>query len=420
MENFSRSLEQTIAFILGGGRGQRLYPLTKFRAKPAVPFAGNYRLIDIPVSNCIHSGVHKIYIMTQFQSASLNRHIMQTYKLDIFREGFVDILASELSFNPAESGFSEGTADAVRKGLKHIEHQGMQKSYVLILAGDQLYRMDYRKILRRHLDENAQVTLAVLPIKRQDAERFGLMQIKDGRVINFKEKPKAEDIPPEWYRGERLYGSMGIYLFDLDFLKEVLYNHPEWQDFGKQVLPGVIAGGGSVVAYEFTGYWEDIGTVASFHEAHLGLVKKDPVFDLYQADWPFFFKPRFLPPARLLEARVSDSLVSDGVKIESSEIRSSVIGIRTLVEKGAQIEESVIMGADYFVTDSEGGSGFQCVIGAGSVIQKAIIDKNCRIGRGVRLTNEHRVQHEEGDFYSIVDGIIVIPKNTVVPDGTII
>ncbi len=420
MENFSSCLGQTIAFILGGGRGQRLYPLTKFRSKPAVPFAGNYRLIDIPVSNCIHSGVHKIYIMTQFQSASLNRHIMQTYKLDIFREGFVDILASELSFNPAESGFSEGTADAVRKGLKHIEHQGMQKSYVLILAGDQLYRMDYRQILRRHLEKNAEVTIAVLSITDKDAERFGVVQIKGGKVVNFMEKPKAGNIPREWYRGDWLYGSMGIYVFDLDFLKEVLYSHPEWQDFGKEVLPGVIGGGGSVFAYEFTGYWEDIGTVASFHEAHMGLVKPKPSFDLYQADWPFFFKARFLPPSRFHEAKISDSLVSDGVEIECSEVRSSVIGIRTLVEEGAQIEESVIMGADYFAIDNDRQSGFQCVIGAGSVIRKAIVDKNCRIGRGVRLVNERGVQSEEGDFYSIVDGIIVIPKNTFVPDGTLL
>ncbi|NPV39226.1 Glucose-1-phosphate adenylyltransferase GlgC [Brevinematales bacterium NS] len=423
MERHSLYLRQTVAFILGGGRGQRLYPLTKFRAKPAVPFAGNYRLIDIPVSNCIHSGIHKIYIMTQFQSASLNRHIMQTYKLDFFREGFVDILASELSFNPEESGFSEGTADAVRKGLKHIENQGFQKAYVLILAGDQLYRMDYRKILERHLHKKVKVTIAVLPIKKGDAGRFGVVQVSNGMVKGFLEKPQAADIPPSWYEGEAnnfLYGSMGIYIFDLDFLKEILYKHPEWQDFGKEVLPSLIHAGEEVAAYEYHGYWEDIGTIRSFHQAHMELVGENSAFTLYEADWPFFFKPRFLPPSRFYKAHIENSLISDGVVIRGAEVSRSIIGIRTLLDKGVKVEESVIMGADYFTIEKGRKTGFQCVIGEGTIIRRAIIDKNCQIGRGVRIVNERNILYEEGEWYSIVDGIVVIPKNTIVPDGAII
>ncbi|MCX7882677.1 MAG: sugar phosphate nucleotidyltransferase [Brevinematales bacterium] len=423
MENLSMGVKQTIAFILGGGRGKRLYPLTKFRAKPAVPFGGNYRLIDIPVSNCIHSGIHKIYIMTQFQSTSLNRHIMQTYKLDFFREGFVDILASELSFNPAESGFSEGTADAVRKGIKHIENQGLQKAYVLILAGDQLYRMDYREIITCHLEHKARVTIAVLPIKKEECSRFGVVKLDQGRVQAFLEKPEISEVPLEWYKGnqgEFLYGSMGIYVFDLDFLKEVLYSHQEWQDFGKEVLPALMREGERVAAYEYQGYWEDIGTILSFHQAHMGMVQPCPVFDLYQTDWPFFFKPRFLPPSRFHNATVEHSLVSDGVVIDQAEISSSVIGIRTRIEKGCQVDQSVIMGADYFVRQPGGGVDFQCVIGEGTILRRVIVDKNCRIGRGVKILNERGVLYEEGDFYSIIDGIVVIPKNTIVPDGTVI
>lgn len=423
MESVSHSLRQTVAFILGGGKGQRLYPLTKFRAKPAVPFAGNYRLIDIPVSNCIHSGINKIYIMTQFQSASLNRHIIQTYKLDFFREGFVDILASELSFNPQESGFSEGTADAVRKGLKHIENQGFQKAYVLILAGDQLYRMNYRKMLECHLDHKARVTIALLPVAKEEASRFGVVQVKEGKVKGFLEKPHPSQIPLSWYKegSERtLYGSMGIYIFDLEFLKETLYAHPEWPDFGKEVLPSLIQGGEAVAAYEYHGYWEDIGTIRSFHQAHMALVGENPSFTLYQPDWPFFFKPRFLPPTRFLDAHVSYSLISDGVVVQNAEVLNSIVGIRTLVGKNARIEESVIMGADYFSQDGDGRGGFQCVIGEGTVIRQAIIDKNCHIGRGVRIVNDKGVLCEEGEWYSIVDGIVVIPKNTTVPDGTVI
>jgi len=423
MERYSLYLRQTVAFILGGGRGQRLYPLTKFRAKPAVPFAGNYRLIDIPVSNCIHSGIHKIYIMTQFQSASLNRHIMQTYKLDFFREGFVDILASELSFNPQESGFSEGTADAVRKGLKHIENQGFQKAYVLILAGDQLYRMDYRKMLACHLDHKARVTIALLPVNKEEATRFGVVQVENGKIKGFLEKPHPSQIPSSWYKegGDSvLYGSMGIYMFDLDFLREILYTHPEWQDFGKEVLPSLIHSGEDVAAYEYHGYWEDIGTIRSFHQAHMELVEENSAFTLYQADWPFFFKPRFLPPSRFYGAHIENSLVSDGVIIRGAEVSRSIIGIRTLLDKGAKVEESVIMGADYFTIEKGGKTGCQCVIGEGTIIRGAIIDKNCQIGRGARIVNERNILYEEGEWYSIVDGIVVIPKNTIVPDGTVI
>ncbi|MFN3660682.1 MAG: sugar phosphate nucleotidyltransferase, partial [Brevinematales bacterium] len=416
-------LRQTLAFILGGGKGKRLYLLTKFRAKPAVPFAGNYRLIDVPVSNCIHSGINKIYIMTQFQLASLNRHIIQTYKLDFFREGFVDILASELSFNPQESGFSEGTADAVRKALKHIENQGFQITHVLILAGDQLYRMNYRKMLPCHLDQKVKVTIAVLPIKKEDATRFGVVQIKEGKVKGFLEKPQFDQIPSSWYRGKEsrlLYGSMGIYIFDLDFLKELLYGHLEWQDFGKEVLSALVQGGESIAVHGYCDYWEDIGTIRSFHQAHMDLVGENPAFTLYQSDWPFFFKPRFLPPTRFFNAHISYSLLSDGVVVREGEILDSIIGIRTLVEKHARIEKSVIMGADYFSKDGDEKGGFQCVIGEETVIRRAIIDKNCHIGRGVRIVNHKNVLWEEGEWYSIVDGIVVIPKNMTVPDGTII
>ncbi len=420
-----------LSLILGGGKGTRLYPLTKDRSKPAVPFGGNYRLIDIPISNCINSGINRIFVMTQFNSASLNRHITQTYKFDIFHNGFVDILATEQTIDNAQNGFSQGTADAVRRALKHLNPFREAKSapYILILSGDQLYRMDFRKFLEHHIESKADISIGILPVPDEDVSRFGILNVNEKcKVLDFIEKPKSEDLIKDWKisncfsdkvcKGKNYFGSMGIYIFNIDVLYDLLLTHPEMLDFGKEIIPYAIKSGYNCYGYIHDGYWEDIGTIKSFHSANIELTKENPAFDLYYPGAPFFSHPRFLPPARIIKSEIKSCLISDGVFIENASLKNSVIGVRSIINKNVLIENSIIMGADYY--ENSENKSIPIGIGENSIIKNAIIDKNCRIGKNVKITNEAGILNKEEANYSIVDGIIVVTKNSVIPDGTVI
>jgi glucose-1-phosphate adenylyltransferase len=421
-----------LALILGGGKGTRLYPLTRGRSKPAVPFCGNYRIIDIPISNCINSGLNRVFVLTQYNSASLNRHIIQTYKFDVFHDGFVDILASEQTMEANEGGFSEGTADAVRKSIKHLRDIRDIK-HVIVMAGDQLYRMNFRDMTAAHIDSGADVTLGVLPVCEEDLPRFGILNMhEDGRVSGFVEKPKSAEPVRSWThssellkhscRGKSYIGSMGIYMFNIDALVEVLMDKKEMLDFGREVIPYCIE------KYRVNGfihddYWEDIGTIRSYHRANIELAQERPVFNFYEPCYPFFSMPRFLPPSKVVSTRLENVILSDGTILEDCDVKSSVIGIRCVIRKGCTIENSVLIGADFYETDEDRYRNRvleipDVGIGRDCVIRNAIVDKNCRIGNGVRIVNERGIKNASTDRYSIVDGIVVVPKNTVIPDGT--
>ena len=428
-------VHQILCLILGGGRGSRLYPLTKDRSKPAVPFGGNYRIIDIPISNCIHSGINRIFVLTQFNSASLNTHISQTYKFDVFHKGFVEILASEQSFDNYNSGFSEGTADAVRKSLKHI-HPYRDVKYSLILAGDQLYRMNFRALMARHIETQADITMGVLPITSEDAPRFGIVKVDEkSMVTGFVEKPKSLDAIQDFkmlkkyrrrdYRGKEYLASMFIYLFSQKVLEELLMEHPNYMDFGKEVMPEALKKY-KVAALIHEGYWEDIGTLKSYHTANMELLKRKPSFNLYEEGKLLFTTPRFMPPTKIDVCKLNRALISGGCIIQDrTVIRESIIGVRSLIGVGSKIEQSIILGRDFWETPSEmeanAEKGIPNVeIGKHCEIRNTIIDKNCRIGDNVRILNEKGVQNIEEKNYYIQDGIIVIPKGTVLPDNTVI
>lgn len=434
---YSYSVNKVLGLILGGGKGTRLYPLTKDRSKPAVPFGGNYRLIDIPISNCINSGINKVFVMTQFNSASLNRHIIQTYKFDIFHNGFVDILATEQTVESADVGFTQGTADAVRRALKHFNSYRDSKSakYVLILSGDQLYRMDFRQIMSVHIDQGADITLGVIPVRDDEVSRFGILKMEDsGKITDFIEKPKNTDQIKDWdipkkhqsgAEGRTRLGSMGIYVFNIDTLYDVLLTHPEMLDFGKEVIPYSIKNKYKVSGFVYDGYWEDIGTIKSFHTANIELTKEKGEFNLYEPTFPFFSRPRFLPPCRIDSSKIDASIIGEGVIIEEATVKNSVVGIRSIIKKGAKIENSVIIGADFYEAESDKKEDKDkkvppIGIGENSVIKNAIIDKNCRIGKNVKIINEDKILNREEKDYAIVDGIVVVTKNSVIPDGTVI
>jgi glucose-1-phosphate adenylyltransferase len=437
-QKYSYSVNKVLGLILGGGKGTRLYPLTKDRSKPAVPFGGNYRLIDIPISNCINSGINKVFVMTQFNSASLNRHIIQTYKFDIFHNGFVDILATEQTVESAEMGFTQGTADAVRRALKHFNSYKDSKSakYVILLSGDQLYRMDYRQILAVHIEQNADITLGVIPICEEEISRFGVLKMNEsGRIVSFIEKPKNPDQVKDWdipekyviegCEGKTRLGSMGIYVFNIDTLYDVLLTHPEMLDFGKEVIPYSIENKYNVSGFVYDGYWEDIGTIKTFHTANIELTKDKGAFNLYEPTFPFFSRPRFLPPAKVLSSKIESCIISEGVIIEDASVKNSVIGIRSVIKDGAKIENSVIIGADFYepeedIKTDKANRVPPIGIGSNTIIRNAIIDKNCRIGKNVRIVNEDKVLNREEKSYAIVDGIVVVTKNSVIPDGTVI
>jgi glucose-1-phosphate adenylyltransferase len=410
--------------ILGGGRGARLDPLTRLRSKPAVPIAGKYRLIDIPISNCLNSGVEKIYVMTQFLSASLHRHIYQTYKFDLFSGGFVYILAAEET--PSGMDWYQGTADAVRKQLSRFVHARVED--VLILSGDHLYRMDYGGFIQLHRQERADVTIAVQPVAGADAPRLGILKTdEDGRIVAFREKPPADQLEgldsiPD---SDKPYlASMGIYIFRADVLREVL-EASDAEDFGKQIIPSVIEKL-RVYAYLFDGYWEDIGTVRSFYEANMALTLPEPPFDFYDPRHPIYTRPRFLPSSRADGCDLERTVLAEGCLIRDSDIRESVIGLRSVIGPDVRIARTVIMGADFYETPDRQAENRRLDrpdvgIGRGSTIEGAIVDKNARIGDGV-IIRPHAPDEDlvEGEGYVIRGGIVVIPKNAVIPDGTVI
>ena len=424
-----------LSLILGGGRGTRLYPLTQLRSKPAVPVAGKYRLIDIPISNCINSGLNRIYVLTQFLSVSLHRHIANTYKFDPFSRGFVEVLAAQQTNEAAD--WYQGTADAVRQQIRYVVEDTADD--ILILSGDQLYRMDFQQLLRTHNDKKADVTIAVLPVPRSQVSGFGIMRIDEsGRVIGFLEKPQTDEAlaplwtSPEWMKrfgisaeGRPYLASMGIYLFKRQALLELLNARPLATDFGKEIFPRSIQSH-LVQAHLFDGYWEDLGTVKAYHEANLALASDNPPFDFHSAEGVIYTRMRFLPASRISAATVNQCLVSDGCVVqEGATLERCVLGVRSRVCKKVTLRDSVIIGADRFETDADRAANRQkgipnLGVGNGSLIERAILDKDCRIGRDVRIVNQRGVSDDEGEHFVIREGIVVIPRGTVVPDGTVI
>ena len=411
-------LNDVLAVILGGGQGKRLYPLTMMRSKPAVPIAGKYRLIDIPISNCINSDIYRIAVLTQFNSVSLHRHITGTYNFDSFHTGWVQIWAAEQTMERME--WYQGTADAVRKQL--LEIQSSRSKYVLILAGDHLYRMDYSKMAQYHWENNADVTVAVQPIERSSASRFGLLK-KDptGEIVDFAEKPKDPAILEDFITrddAQKPYlASMGIYLFNLDTLVNILSlkaGGQDFDDFGYDIIPHCVKNLPKVFGYEFSGYWRDIGTIRSFYEANLELTMQDPSFDIYNPHQRIYTHPRFLPGSQLLDCQMNNVLIAEGCKIKTAEITHSVIGLRSKIQSGVRIKDTVLMGADYY---DDSGS-IPIGIGENCDIEGAIIDKNVRIGQDVVIKPFPLGTEIETDSYTVKDGIVVIPKRTILPSGT--
>jgi glucose-1-phosphate adenylyltransferase len=424
-------VKKVLSIILGGGAGTRLYPLTKLRAKPAVPVAGKYRLIDIPVSNCINSEIFKIYVLTQFNSASLNRHIARTYNFAGFSEGFVEVLAAQQT--PENPNWFQGTADAVRQYIWLLEEWDVEE--FLILSGDHLYRMDYRQFVQRHRETGADITLSVIPIDERRASDFGLMKIDgSGRVIDFSEKPKGDalklmrvdttvlGLSKEQAELQPYIASMGIYIFKKDVLIKLLKESLESTDFGKEIKDH------NVQAYLFDDYWEDIGTIEAFYHANLALTQQPlPPFSFYDEQAPIYTRPRYLPPSKLLDCQITQSMIGEGCILKNCRIEHSVLGVRSRVESGCIIEDSLIMGADFYQAFAERQSNCEnsevsLGIGANTRIRRAIIDKNARIGCDVQIINKDNVQEAEREnqgFY-IRSGIVVVLKNAVIPDGTII
>jgi glucose-1-phosphate adenylyltransferase len=423
-------MQRALAVILGGGAGTRLFPLTGHRAKPAVPLAGKYRLVDVPISNCINSGLDRIFVVTQFNSASLNKHIARAYVFDRFRAGFVTILAAEQT--PSSEKWFQGTADAVRQSMLHMRSYPHDR--VVILSGDQLYAMNYGEMLAHHEASRADITIGVTPVVAADAPAFGILKTDaEQRITEFYEKPKLGElagkespVTPELEAEGRIYlASMGIYVFDTEVLQRVLDDHPDEHDFGKEVIPGAIRGGARVVAYPFTGYWNDIGTVRSFFETNIMLASPKPDFNLYDARMPLYTNARMLPPAKVTRSRVENSLVCEGAVIVDSDVSESVIGIRSYVGARTRIHRVVMMGADYYPwADTDGQVRVQGPaapgIGEDTRIENAIVDKNVSIGRRCVITNWAGVQDGEGDGFYIRDGIVVLTKNAVIRDGTTI
>jgi glucose-1-phosphate adenylyltransferase len=428
-------MQDVLGLILGGGRGQGLYPLTKSRSEPAVPLAGKYRLIDIPVSNCINTGVQRVYVLTQFLSVSLHRHIANTYKLSPFSDGFIEVLAAQQTNESA--GWYQGTADAVRQNIGFVRDEDPRD--VLLLSGDQLYRMDFRPLIEAHRARGADVTIAVKPVARARARRLGVVRCDaEERVVELVEKPEADaDLgrlrtPADWLerRGvpslDRAYlANMGIYLFGRRALDGLLEAHPAAVDLVREIIPRSLATL-HYHAHLFDGYWEDLGTVKAYHEANLALAGDDPPFDFHSPEGVIYTRMRNLPPAHVLEARVEQCLLSDGCVIEAgARLERSVVGVRSRIGRDAVLSQTVFNGADRFETAEERADNRRrglpdFGIGDASTVERAIIDKDCRIGRGVRISNARGVQDAESDDYVIRDGIVVIPNGTVVPDGTVI
>jgi glucose-1-phosphate adenylyltransferase len=429
------SKRNLLAVILGGGAGKRLFPLTRDRSKPAVPLGGKYRLVDVPISNCINSDVIRMFVLTQYNSASLNKHIATTYRFSNFADGFVEILAAEQT--PESGQWFQGTADAVRQVLPHIRDWRIDT--LLILSGDHLYRMDYRKFLARHYETNADITISVIPIVPDSASEFGLLKTDSaGRVIEFREKPKGDaleamrvdttalGLSADEAKARPYLASMGIYVFKYDRLEEVLAADNSRLDFGKEVIPGSIHKY-NVQAFLFDGYWEDIGTIGAFYKANLDMTTAIPPFNLFDAEAPMFTRARYLPPSKINQCEIRESIISEGCIINGAKIINSLIGLRSRLGAGTQLEASYMMGADYYQTledmQADLASGTPWIgVGEGTIVRRAIIDKNARIGANVRLLNEAGVEEADGPngSYYIRDRIIIVPKNGLIPDGTVV
>lgn len=427
-------MRDVLCLILGGGRGSRLYPLTKQRSKPAVPVGGKYRLIDIPISNCINSGLHRVYVLTQFLSVSLHNHITNTYKFDQFGRGFVEILAAQQTNETAN--WYQGTADAVRQNMRYIDREECQEA--LILSGDQIYRMDFQRMIERHRTAKADVTIAVLPIARAQVSQFGIVAVDaTGRVNKFVEKPTRSEqlqgfpVSPVMLdahgivsNGREFLASMGIYLFNRTMLDFLLTTPPIATDFGKEVFPRAVLDGLHVQAHLFDGFWEDLGTVKSYHDVHMALAGDNAPFQFHSDLGAIFTRMRNLPPSKIVGATLDHAVFGDGCVVNAgSRIERSIIGIRSRIGTNVQMKEVVMIGADKYETDHDrlldSGKGVPPIgVGDDCIIERAILDKDCHIGKGVRIRNRAGIVDAEGDNYVIRDGIVVIPRSAVVPDGT--
>jgi len=431
-------MKRVLAIILGGGAGTRLYPLTKMRAKPAVPLAVKYRLIDIPISNCINSSINKMYVLTQFNSASLNRHLTQTYDLSAgFGQGFVEVLAAQQT--PESPSWFEGTADAVRKYQWLFQEWDVDE--YLILSGDQLYRMDYSLFVEHHRKTGADLTVAALPVDPVQAEAFGLMRTDENGIIQeFREKPKGESLKqmevdtsrfglsPESAAAKPHLASMGIYVFSRKALFGLLNDHPTYKDFGKEVIPEALKSGMNLRSYVFDDYWEDIGTIGAFYEANLALTQQPkPPFSFYEENFPIYTRPRYLPPSKLVDAQITQSIVGEGTILKNCSINHCVLGVRSRVEDNVVLQDSLLMGSDFFESASEreelrSNGGIPLGVGEGSTVKRAILDKNARVGRNVTIVNKDNVEEAdrpEHGFY-IRNGIVVVVKNASIADGMVI
>jgi glucose-1-phosphate adenylyltransferase len=435
MSYTSRQIANTsnvLSVIMGGGQGSRLFPLTKERAKPAVPLAGKYRLVDIPISNCINSGLRRIYLLTQFNSASLHRHISQSYKFDHFTGGFVEILAAEQTYT--DTSWYQGTADAVRKNLVHF--MNYEWDYLLILSGDQLYRMDFRHIINQHAEAAADITVGTIPVSRREAESLGIMQIDaERRITRFEEKPKDRAVqdslklPREWYsklgikgEGDLFLASMGIYVFNREIIRRLLDN--TLADFGKHVIPNAIHDL-RVCSYVFQGYWEDIGTIRAFFEANIDVSNELPRFNFFDMASPIFTRPRFLPASKINGAQVDHAIISDGCIINRAVITHSIVGLRSNVGAGTLLNRVILLGSDYYesqesIVEHEKAGKPRIGIGTNCRIENTIVDKNARIGNNVVISPAGKPDKVDHPNYYIRDGIVIIPKNGAVPHGMVI
>jgi glucose-1-phosphate adenylyltransferase len=416
-------MNDVLTLILGGGRGTRLFPLTHMRSKPAVPLGGKYRLIDIPISNCLHAGLKRIFVLTQFNSASLNRHIAQTYRLDMFSDGFVEVLAAEQT--PESSDWFQGTADAVRQAARHFI--GHDAEHYLILAGDHLYRMDFTELIDSHIESRADITIAAQPVTPADATEMGIFRFDErGQIGGFEEKPKRErlaEIQSSIPRGSLMTGgvtaekpfvaSMGIYVFSREVLLEIL--DAPGIDFGKEIIPKAL-GNHVVNPYVFRGYWADVGTIDAFYSANIQLTQRGAPFDFFHPRRPIYTHPRFLPGTRTYDCRIDASIVAEGCYLDRCEIHESVVGIRTRIGDGARITRSVLLGADFY-EEEVAASAIALGIGRDVVLDRVIVDKNARIADGVRLANDAGIEHADGDGFYIRNGIIIVPKGAQVRAG---
>jgi len=404
------------AIILGGGRGERLYPLTKLRSKPAVPIGGKYRLIDVPISNCINSQMNQIYILTQFNTHSLHRHIFQTYKFDVFDHGNIEILGAQQTLENFD--WFQGTADAVRSYWQILEE--LDVDHYIILAGDHLYTMDYRDFFNFHMETNSDLTIAVKPMPVSQADQLGILHAEPGhRITSFIEKPQSRDLYEEFIEfeddHEQVLSSMGIYIFSKSVLRQALRFNGN--DFGKNIIPQSIERF-RTSAFRFNGYWEDIGTIRTFFNASIDMTRQNPKFSFYTPGRPIYTHPRFLPGSRIENADIQQSIISDGCMIGHAAIKNSILGIRSIIGNDARLDHVYFMGADLYenVKVQEPPLG----VGVGSILSGVIVDKNVRIGKNVRLTNAENLTHAETDLYTIKDGIVIIPKNVVIPDGMVV